>query len=154
MKLHHAGLIVPNMEKAIEFYIALLTVDIVKQVEMTEPMEIFDAVTGLDQAVAKVCLLRGDGFFLELFEFQNPQYGGDPDSEQYPGRFNATSPGIRHLCFQADKIEKSLQRVLELGGSCLGEIRKIPNGGVAVYCRDPFGNIIELTKPEDAFPAL
>ena len=38
----------------------------------------------------------------------------------------------------------ALDRVVELGGSRMGEPLGYDHGGEAVYCRDPFGTIIEF----------
>jgi predicted enzyme related to lactoylglutathione lyase len=44
-------------------------------------------------------------------------------------------------------------RVTAAGGTQLGEVITIPGGAPAVvYCRDPFGNIIEFLKPGGRMP--
>jgi topoisomerase IA-like protein len=42
-----------------------------------------------------------------------------------------------------DDAQKELDRLIALGGSALGSL---PEGGGAVYARDPFGNMIELCQ--------
>jgi predicted enzyme related to lactoylglutathione lyase len=44
-------------------------------------------------------------------------------------------------------------RIVAAGGTQLGEVIAIPGGAPAVvYCRDPFGNIIEFLKPGGRMP--
>ena len=56
--------------------------------------------------------------------------------------------GIAHLAFEVDDVEETLQRLLEKGGSQIGELVKTTyeNGkkAVFVYAADPERNIIEL----------
>ena len=67
-----------------------------------------------------------------------------------PETFLAHETGIRHIAFYVDDPQKELDRLISLGGSALGSL---PEGGGAVYARDPFGNMIELCKipsPEES----
>ena len=57
--------------------------------------------------------------------------------------------GIRHLAFYVDDCKAEYQRLLDLGGIALGEPAVNDESGYAVYCRDPFGNIIELAEIPD-----
>lgn len=56
--------------------------------------------------------------------------------------------GIAHLTFEVDDVEKTLQRILQKGGSQIGEVvkAKYEDGreAVFVYATDCEGNIIEL----------
>ena len=54
------------------------------------------------------------------------------------------------IAFYVDDPQKELDRLISLGGSALG---RLPEGGGAVYARDPFGNMIELCQiptPEES----
>jgi catechol 2,3-dioxygenase-like lactoylglutathione lyase family enzyme len=146
MRLHHPGIVVPDMDRALAFYRSLLDMRLVKESWLEQPSDIFDAITGLRDAVFRVCLLQGENFFIELFEFKEQS----PGSEDLP----ASTPGIRHLCIQVPEVESALARLLDLGGTALGEVRTVPGGGTAVYCRDPFGNILEFTRPAGGFPPV
>ena len=105
--------------------------------------EWIDAATGLHKAhIRGIHLLlpgRKNGPTLEIF-----QYNDEPD-----GPINQiNSPGIAHIAFQVDDVEKYTGKVLDGGGSMLGQVTKkeIESVGTItfVYCRDPEGNIIEL----------
>lgn len=56
--------------------------------------------------------------------------------------------GIAHLAFEVDDVEKTLELLLEKGGSQIGELVRTTyedgRNAVFVYAADPEGNIIEL----------
>lgn len=58
--------------------------------------------------------------------------------------------GYGHLAFVVDDVHGALAKVIEHGGSHLGEIAvgEVPGAGQIewVYCRDPEGNVIELQR--------
>ena len=54
--------------------------------------------------------------------------------------------GIRHLAFFVDDCDHELERLISLGGKRLGETVDIGGGIHTVFCRDPFGNILELCE--------
>ncbi len=60
----------------------------------------------------------------------------------------ANRRGLGHLAFEVDDVASTLTRVLERGGSALGEITERDIQGVGkltfVYATDPEGNILEL----------
>ena len=92
--------------------------------------------------------LAGHNCYLELFEFARPDQQLSADDRPGPHE-----PGIRHLAFFVDDCRTEYQRLLDLGGDVLGEPTDVGGGACTVYCRDPFGNIIELcevpTEEED-----
>lgn len=56
--------------------------------------------------------------------------------------------GIAHLAFEVDDVETTLQRLLQKGGSQIGELVKTKyedgRNAVFVYATDCEGNIVEL----------
>ena len=85
------------------------------------------------------------GPILELYEF--PEW----DATDWPYR-----PGQGHLAFGVDDVEEAAKRVVDEGGSYLGEIATwtAPSGNLATFVcmRDPEGNLVDLwtrAKPGD-----
>jgi catechol 2,3-dioxygenase-like lactoylglutathione lyase family enzyme len=141
----HPGLVVPDLEKARRFYEEMFGFRYFCD-EGWDNDPVADRVVGLDGSACRGVTLAGHNCYLELFEFSAPgQAAAGSD------RLGPDSPGIRHLCFFVDDCRAEYERLLELGGEPLGEPTDIGGGIYTVYCRDPFGNIIELAEiPSDA----
>ena len=140
----HPGIVVPDLEKAIEFYNKMFGFKIIGN-EGWSDSEGYDMAIGLKQSAAKGVIMAGHNCHIELFEYASPEQTIAP-----PETFLAHETGIRHIAFYVDDPQKELDRLIALGGSALGSL---PEGGGAVYARDPFGNIIELCQiptPEES----
>jgi len=148
--LHHPGIVVPDLEAAANFYSTLTGFEIVRETSWTTDHVIFNKVVGLKGSAARLCLLRGKNSYLELFEYSAPA------SNAVPGEREASDYGIRHLCFEVVSVATVLKQVVALGGSQINDPVTNESGTTAVYCRDPFGNLLELVAPSPAgpFPSL
>jgi catechol 2,3-dioxygenase-like lactoylglutathione lyase family enzyme len=101
----------------------------------------YNQIVGLDRSSVRGYLMQGQNCYLELYEYATPPSAEDPK------KLGANDYGIRHLGFEVDDVRKEWRRLKELGGIHMNEPGVLdPDGGGAVYCRDPFGNIIELTN--------
>lgn len=107
-----------------------------------------DKGTGVpDAAISGVHLrLPGhgeDGPTLEIFQYEQ--------SEPRPATA-ANRQGLSHLAFEVQDVRQAQAKVLERGGSQVGEIVSSEVRGVGlltfVYLADPEGNIIELQRFE------
>ena len=143
----HPGLVVPDLERARDFYERMFGFRYFCDEGWSEN-EVADRIIGLAGSSCRGVTLAGHNCYLELFEFSAPPQRNVTDATAGPQEC-----GIRHLCFYVDDCRAEYQRLLELGGEMLGEPTDIGGGAYTVYCRDPFGNIIELaeipTKEED-----
>ena len=143
----HPGLVVPDLEAARSFYEKMFGF---RQFcdEGWQDNPTVDKVVGIDGSTCKGYTLAGHNCYLELFEFSAPAQDGPA-----PAACGPHDLGIRHLAFFVDDCRAEYRRLLELGGEMLGEPTDIGDGIYTAYCRDPFGNIIELaeipTKDED-----
>lgn len=136
----HPGLVVPDLKKAIAFYSAMFGFEQISE-EGWSNDEWMDRAVGLKGSATKGCMMRGHNCFIELWEYSLPE-----QTVTAPENLRAHEMGIRHLAFYVDDCRKEHQRLLDLGGLRLGEPVGEPGQGSAVYCRDPFGNIIELAE--------
>ena len=136
----HPCLVVPDLERAREFYERMFGFEVISEEGWDENPDL-DAATGLKRSSCRGYMLKGHNCFLELFEFEAP----DATARQ-PRFLDAHEPGIRHLAFYVDDCWSEYQRLQELGGIAMGVPAGDPESGYAVYCRDPFGNIIELAE--------
>ncbi|NNK96394.1 MAG: glyoxalase/bleomycin resistance/dioxygenase family protein [Desulfobacterales bacterium] len=144
----HPGIVVPNLEKAIDFYRRMFGFEVISHESWEKPSPDYDQGIGLKNSAAKGCLMKGHNCYLELFEFTSP-------SQRFegPDKLGAHEPGIRHIAFYVDDARAEYQRLLKLGGQILGQPVGSDNNGYVVYARDPFGNIIELSEipcPEES----
>jgi len=146
--LHHPGLVVPDMDGACRFYEKMFGFTVLYRNRWEAPSLVHDRVLGLENCAGEVALLQGVNCFLEVFCYDAPE------SDHVPGLLQANDQGIRHLAFEVDDVHAQYRRFLELGGTALSEPVSIPGGGSAVYCRDPFGTLIELTTATGRMPPL
>ena len=133
----HPAIVVPDLARAREFYEQMFGFRHFCD-EGWEDDPVADRVTGSSGTACKGVTLAGHNCYLELFEFTRPAA-----EESRPEVYAA---GIRHLCFHVDDCRREFQRLLQLGGEPLGEPTDIGGGVFTVYCKDPFGNIIELAE--------
>jgi len=77
-------------------------------------------------------LTCANGVALELFEFDEP--APDPLA------------GLFHLCLTVDGVAATARRIGSRGGRQTSRVWRIFEGEpfLTCYCRDPFGNIVEL----------
>ena len=143
---HHPGIVVPDLDRAIDFYTKFLGYELISESSWDGNAAGFNQVVGLERSAARLCMLRGGNAYLELFEYSSPQATVDP------GELGANEPGIRHIAICVKDVQLALDFCVELGGSKMNEPFGVPGGATAVYCRDPFGNLMELVAPAGRFP--
>ena len=142
LALNHVGLTVPDIDRAIDWYAAVLGFrlifrrDLEFRPEVPEVREIFGPNFGRAQ---QAHLLAANGAGLELFQFIDPPVTGPEDNFRY------WQAGLFHLCVTDPDLESLVTRVIAHGGKQRTKIWKFLSGRPyrLVYCEDPFGNIIE-----------
>ena len=136
----HPCLVVPDLERARDFYQQMFGFEVISEEGWSDDPDL-DGATGLEQSACRGYMMKGHNCFLELFEFSAPE------SKEHQSRYvNANEPGIRHLAFYVDDCWFEYERLQQLGGIAMGVPAGDSENGFAVYCRDPFGNIIELAE--------
>lgn len=136
----HPGLVVPDLEKARVFYEKMFGFRYFCDEGWGNDATV-DKAIGVTGSACKGYTLAGHNCYLELFEFSAPRQEGPA-----PEALKPHDLGIRHLAFFVDDCRAEYQRLIDLGGDMLGEPTDLGGGVYAVYCRDPFGNIIELAE--------
>ena len=143
----HIALSVPNLEQAIEWYR-----DVLGFRPMTAPGDVVIADGG---HVADICvdifgpqiaklrmahLATANGTAVELFEFVDPPY------ERPENNFDYCRGGAFHFAVVDPDVEGLVERIVATGGRRRSKVWAILPGQPykAVYCEDPFGNIIEV----------
>ena len=150
-RLHHTGIIVSDLERAIDFYHGVLGLEFAN-----EPSPVFDdpalgAGVGVPgAALRQVTLLTGDDQ-LELIEYVAP-----PSPVDAPLPQNAL--GSHHVAFLVDDIGAHKRELEARGVRFLSDVNVVDEGVLAgwrwAYFRDPDGITLELvevayTRPEE-----
>lgn len=120
IKINHVTLIVDNLEKAGDFYEKELGL---------EPLPAFN----FDYPV----------LFFKINEEQQLHLSEWEDTTSFRG----------HLCMQVDDINALFYRMKELGVIDIkpwGHVRRLPDGAMQMFVRDPSGNLVELSSHPDA----
>ncbi len=137
--IHHVGLVVDDLAAAVEFYGALLNMEVIERDKWGADDHATNSAVGLSGSSADGALLRGSGSYLELWQYHQPTQVGDD-----PAVRGAHEQGLRHLAIEVDDVDAALDRLEALGGTRMGDPLHLGQGAAAVYCRDPFGTIIEF----------
>ncbi len=138
----HTNIIAKDCQKLINFYKDVFQC---KTIGETRDLrgEWLDRLTGISNAhiVGEHLCLPGyeeDHPTLEIFSYDTMENAGS----------SLNKCGIAHLAFEVDDVEKTLQLLLQKGGSQIGEVvkAKYEDGreAVFVYATDCEGNIVEL----------
>jgi len=136
--IDHVGISTPDIARSIRFYRDLLGMKLLEQDQIENQAE-YDRIFGLKNVKAKAAVLRLGSMELELFEFQRP-----PEQHSDPAP-PVTRPGIYHLCFAVIDIRKEYDRLKAAGVSFISAPQDFGTA-LAVYGRDPDGNIVELVQ--------
>ena len=137
---HHAGIVVADLDLATRFYCEALGFEVSSEYNWDSAERgVHDDIIGLRGTAASCRVLKGPNCFLELFHYDEPEPAGDPATRR------PCDYGVAHLSFQVTDIFTVFERLKAVGG--VVHCDPVPYGdGHSVYCRDPFGNIIELME--------
>jgi predicted enzyme related to lactoylglutathione lyase len=143
VKFVHTNIVAKDWRKLAQFYIDVFGCEPVYP-ERDLSGQWIDRVTNIKDVHIRGIHLRlpgySDGPTLELFQF-NQGFGAD----ELPA---VNQTGFAHLAFSVDDVDYFLRKLIESGGSKLGELveQEIEGVGIltVVYGRDPEGNIIEI----------
>ena len=135
---HHPGIVVPDLERAKEFYSSALGFEYIRDFDWDRSeSEHGVAVMGVADTAARCAIMKGPNCYLELFQYLSPEPKGDPMERR------ACDPGIAHIAFQVTNIQQVFERFKAAGGIVHNGPVKTGEG-YSIYCRDPFGNIIDI----------
>lgn len=150
VKYLHSNIISRDWRKLCDFYIEVFDCK-VRLPERDLSGEWLSKGTAVPKAALKGVhlILPGygdDGPTIEVFQYeQNIPREGEPQ---------ANREGFTHIAFAVDDVSLHLRKMIDHGGSALGEIVKkdFPVGLLEfVYAADPEGNIVEIQR---FFPTL
>lgn len=142
--IHHAGITVSNLERSLRFWRDGLGTQVV--LDQTRQGGYFGEVVGHPDAHCRmVHLAFADASTrIELFEFLSPVLAA-------AGEISPPQPGFSHICVTCPDLASLLIRLEAGGGSRVSDpvpvTGGVNQGALAVYVRDPDGNVLELIQP-------
>lgn len=146
--LHHVGIVTSDLEKAKRFYCGVFDFEIYSESEWKPENVVFNTIIGMEGSAAKFCMLKGVNTYLELFEFTEPHSSVDP------AQLMPSDRGFRHLMFEVEDVHVVWEKVRQHGGIIMNAPVDVSGGPRVIYCRDPFGNLLELAEPAGRMPSL
>lgn len=142
--MHHAGVTVASLDRALAFYRDVLGLEVFVVAERTDAT--IGQIVGYPGGRIKLafCGVPGDTARVELLEYLEPR-GESGGGETF-------RPGTGHVCFRVSDIEALYERITAAGYSARSDapvtITEGPNAGArAFYVRDPDGYTVELFQP-------
>lgn len=130
---NHTGQVVTDLERSKRFYQEVLGFQL--WYEITPPEAATAKLSCLEPPLgvtaSYLCL---DGLVLELLHYSAPGA-----TETYQPRM-MNQPGLTHLSISVDDVRATAQKAVEHGGQVIKE----SDIGVALFIRDPDGQLLEL----------
>ncbi|MGD0186314.1 MAG: VOC family protein [Roseiarcus sp.] len=144
--INHIGVGVADLEAAIDWYRTVLGFRLI-----SGPKEISAEALGGDQAVdvlgpsfrrmRMAHMTSANGVGLELFQLIDPPHERRPDTVEF------WKSGFFHICVTDPDIDALSAKIVETGGDLISMLW-VERGHTSeyrmCYCRDPFGNVIEI----------
>lgn len=149
--IHHAGIVVSDLHRAIDFYTGVLGLELMAEPSGPSSGPHLERVLNLPGArIHAGALLRAGAGAVELHEFEAPEWTG-------PGPVPAHALGAQHVAFWCQDIAAEKAAVESRGGTFLAGINHVDSGPFAglrtAFLLDPDGIRIEFVEvaywPED-----
>lgn len=138
--IHHVGIIVNDIEKALEFYRDILGAKFLYRAEGS-PKDVEKEVN-VPGAITKLAVLKLGPHTIELVEYVNPKIR--------PQGLSAAAIGTLHLAFEVDNIDAEVERLEKKGVKFNAPPKYIEKGEnkgwVWTYFNDPDGCQLELVE--------
>jgi catechol 2,3-dioxygenase-like lactoylglutathione lyase family enzyme len=143
--IHHVAIHTRNFEKMRSFYAEAFGFEPNGPETSWSDSPALDSTIGVHGSASRVQLLKAGTCYLELFQYSAPK--GRSDTPLRPFDY-----GYTHFCVSVTDIGAEFERLKRLGMTFahsqpvdLGEI-------IAIYGKDPDGNIIEITEAAASKP--
>jgi glyoxylase I family protein len=136
-RLNHVGLVVLDPEATAAFYTRWFGFEVAGSFSFDDDPWM-NRIAGAPVARGRAIHLRGENGYLELFAFEAPP--------MTPPALEPWARGFTHLGFEVDVVATTLARMAGAGVPFLSEPQDPADGSLAVYGRDPEGNLFELMQ--------
>lgn len=136
LSLHHQGVSVADLDRAIEFYRTVLGFDMIEQYTLSDD-ELATAI-GIESVVGDFAHFDAGTARIELVEYEN-------DSDDSIGR-EVYDTGVKHLGLRTDNINQVYED-LPNDIETISKPQTTGSGTRIFFMRDPGGNLIEILEP-------
>lgn len=144
MRVNHLNIVVRDMERSLAFYVGLLGLRVIYEVELNGAW--IEQVAGLANVSARCVFVQpsGGGARFELLEYQTPSGVALREDSL------ANTVGLRHVAFEVDDLDGLHQRLSDAGVRFVSPPVTVPFNVVGnirkrlCYCYDPDGVIVEI----------
>ena len=144
--IHHVAVNTADLDRLYRFYVDVIgfkpTIDEYRWKNEPE----IDRLIGLKHSVARTRMLKAGNCYFELFEYEAP-------AARDTAPLRPCDHGYTHFSLDVTDIEAEHKRLVAAGMEFFDE--RLGGGGdlIALYGKDPDGNIIEIqqTSPEHGF---
>lgn len=142
MKLAHINLVARDADALAAFYVTVMQCQLMREPRILSGERVSRG-NGLAKSEIYSIWLKFPALefpFLEIHEHRDVQHREHP---------RVNEPGFGHLAFQMDDIGEVLARILQAGGSQIGEVTDFGTQAtpyLIAYARYPEGNILELEQ--------
>lgn len=136
--LDHTGLVVPDLDAAVAFYVAAFGMTVVSRESDTDVSSSAIGLPG-ENVRLRGAILQAGTAQLELHQYLTPVG---------TGARRVCDTGFGHIAFAVLDIDEAYRFLIDQGVTFNTEPQLIATGGLAgrrwVYGQDPWGNVIEL----------
>ena len=147
-RLHHTGIIVSDLDKAMAFYDKLLDMEPSTRADVDKSAGLARQLK-VERAVVRVAFYEvSGGVSIELIEVREPE-----EQKVQPEGY---VPGSKHVCFLVEDVDQTYADMKAEGYDFHGEPchfeEETPDleGVKFAYFRDPDGNILEIIEMPEA----
>jgi catechol 2,3-dioxygenase-like lactoylglutathione lyase family enzyme len=145
LAVNHVAITVPDIDAAIDWYGDAFGFHCIMGPRVLDPGAAATAETGhilgpRFRRAYQAHLLTASGIGIELFQFV------DPPVTPAAAEIEFWRQGLWHLCLTDRDIASAVRRIVGLGGAQVSPVTAFVPGRPyeLVYCRDPWGTVIEI----------
>jgi len=146
-RLAHVGMTVPDVDEAVEWYCETLGFDLIGAPETFTPDDdhagpMLADILGTFEELRAAHLQTSGGVAVEFLSFADTDERADLSSHR---------AGWAHLCVVDEDVAGLAARIDAAGGDHYADVHTVVPGDPyeLTYCRDPFGNRIEIFSHSD-----